>query len=428
MTGQTPLSIAEWKLKKETAYYPLNKGYDLFASHLAAKSERVPTGIQHLQEQYDIKDIVQDYAFLEGSQPYLLETQPAFGKYLAPYLVWAATNEQFSNATLKGVRYYKERQLKIDLVKDGIPFPDKVVELLAKKTTTPKEQLRLLKQNLASQLAGAMNLEAKKVQGMSLYEAFFNLRACFEYTVHHKIGSSDDPEGDDEVVYRNVFFLDGKRQTYSQFLKSMPVLRAILNLAECIRTGTYTDLTAEEYIRRFLKNELPKATLRQIRSTSLFRTYRELKLDRDTYVWHVQANTRQDTYDTSRMLFHPDIHKSRIFVKNARRMFETLKKLRESDFILNEVFDYAQTLPDTYPTDEEEQVKAAEKVGKRFKELFLVVKGRVHRSKTFLYHVTHYIEGDERVLFLPPEPIDYDSVYLSLDQATEEDLKDSQEP
>lgn len=58
-----------------------------------------------------------DSFILEKSQSYLVNIDPSFGKLIYPYVIWAATNNQFTNCILKSIYTHNYQEISLNLTK-----------------------------------------------------------------------------------------------------------------------------------------------------------------------------------------------------------------------------------------------------------------------------------------------------------------------
>lgn len=334
-------------------YRAFNEGYDLLRTVVDTHARRTVDGVT-------AEKGVFTYKFLVESQKYLTGRQLSYGKRLSPYVLWAALNDQFPNATLQGITYYEPCTKDVLLDDDKLLAGLTGAKLLAGLT---KESIDELKALLA--LTELLQEEAfyEPVKGMRLTQAFHYVRNSLKFSV-------DNTGNGQKRVSRNVFLWKGKKLSFNGFRKTAALNKAALRLSEYFRVGDSSEITYYGYVRRFIADELPNADSYRL-GIPLFRAYREFQALGSEFVGLFRFHVRERGKDPVTLRYLTSVYEKPDFVSLAKKVLPTLLMLKELDEVLRDTFDVFQNVPTSFPNDELGQGKVTNTIVGVLEKCFL---------------------------------------------------------
>ena len=259
---------------------------------------------------------------LEKGQKVLVTDSPSFGKYLAPYILWACLNDQFQNATLNEIVYHQPSIRKLN-----VPASNRISFI----------------QNLLFPLNGKMKHQSFRsfVDGFSDY-----------------LKQSEDEKGE---IYQHEYVINNKGVFSSKLMKDHPgLVGEILEEVIFIKTNSRISLSKREYILSCLFNIQQGNVYHEIKVREAYRQLLEL---RDKYLnWLNEKIVHKDgkTYLPAKLYAQ---FPSNIF-HEAYKVFSLLKK--NDPLIGNKVISVMQNLKD------EETDNNRKKICTELDELFVL--------------------------------------------------------
>lgn len=363
-----PIEIAAKKMSCKhyllnNSYQILNKEYSKKVNKLSAEIPEMENGIfQASSLSLSTEDRKKELALwypnfheflMDKGQRVLVNDYPSFGKYLAPYVLWACLNDQFQNARLKEIVYHQ---------------PDiKVINISANNRKT-----------LIQDLLIPLNT---KIKNQSFRE--------FVNGISENLKHGTDEDG--EVFLHEYKFEDSTKSIPSnKLMKDQPgFIQELLEEAIFIKTGNRLSLSKKEYILSCLHDVQQGNVYHEIKIREAYRKLLEL---REKYInWY----------------------KSKVIIENGRSLIPSKVYLEMPDELFYqavEVFNHLKRNDKLIPPaivsilqkfNEDISDKSKKRINTEIEGLFINVTDQRVRNKKFYALEENYIVEIQNSFSIP---------------------------
>jgi hypothetical protein len=270
---------------------------------------------------------------INKSQDILLRGHESFGKGLCSYVLWAAINNQFCNATLR------------------------TIELITKDY----QNKPLTSGNLFEELLALLSTEQKQVlRGESFKLACISL---FRYIQRSTITHTEEGNGSTEqVTVLNKFTYNGVKKNPSQLLKITAFNQAIVNVIYFLKKDEIRPISKETYIHTCISNALanPNGNI-----PDLIDAYTRLHNVKQQFSQFVIYNTA--TNRNSGNVIHIDSH-AQLSDEFISECITTIRLLKSNDLFFKNTYSFLQEIELTGSITVNPDLKRS--IWSEFKKLF----------------------------------------------------------
>lgn len=267
---------------------------------------------------------ISDY-FIEKSQNHLLKNHFCCGKELSPYLLWAALNDQFTNAILKEITYTSSAVKIINISGENIEH---------------KLQALLSKQHME---------QCKKYD---LLDGLNHITKSLEYI------SQEDENSASPIVSKTDFTYNERRYTIGTIKSSTFFAQALVNTYVNICTaGVIRQLSKEDYILACCK--LAARATKQELLRDRTKAYYNLNIHRAHFLSFLSNHIEQN--DKGELLIHKDIY-AKLSKRTVAEYQKAMEVVNIADPLLrNKTYQFRAKRADTFTENQESIYKAFEK-------------------------------------------------------------------
>jgi hypothetical protein len=314
--------------------YQFNDAYNKIMEAYEGGKKKIQAGIEALRVvNPEYKYSTLDEFIVNKGQSLITKNFESFGKSLAPYILWAASNNQFCNATLTSINYFGKLFNFVDL--DAERNDEELLAGIssesiaaAQKAVTVKEGFDAIKQGakIATQL--------------------------------HLL-----PDDSLEVRIRpSMYIYNGEERTFSEINEIPKFNQLVLSASESLRTKDLSDVTKRVYINRMIIES-------QTQQSELHSIYKELGEVKDEFVKLSKEVIVQRIKGEFLWPIKADVQFNKEFVEKC---FDVILRLKKTDYMLGTVvFSFLKNVAGEFPIIQDEIEKRRKEIITAFEDLWL---------------------------------------------------------